>query len=174
MKPRRSPRHQGIPGNEEAIRMAKEGASEPLLGHTAGIPFIVETEFITRYSGPEHQASFDVCNGGRQSKTLMRYPLPSRANELLAMSRLRLGVAVGPVTGHTALRAILYKRGLKERQDCRLCKDDSVDTVFHCPVLACKRHRTWSSTSLRRKDLEKVRVGSLLSLEANTGLGLVV
>ena len=43
----------------------------------------------------------------------------------------------------------------------------------HCPVLACKRYRTWGSMFLRPKDLEKLRVGSILSLVANTGLGLV-
>ena len=35
----------------------------------------------------------------------MRYLLPSRANELLAMNKLRLRAAVGLLTGHTSLRA---------------------------------------------------------------------
>jgi hypothetical protein len=46
-----------------------------------------------------------ACAGCRQSKMLMRYPLPSRANELLEMRRLRLRAAVGLLTGHTTLRA---------------------------------------------------------------------
>jgi hypothetical protein len=107
---------------------------------------------------------------------LMKYPLPSRGNELLAMSKLRLRAAAGLLTGHTSLRAHLYKPGHTERQECRLCsydKEDSVHTVCDCPVLACKRCRIWGNMFLKPKDLEKVSVGSLLSLVANTGLGLV-
>jgi hypothetical protein len=43
---------------------------------------------------------------------LIRYTLPSRTNELLAMSRLRFRVAVGLLTGHKTLRADTYKLGL--------------------------------------------------------------
>jgi hypothetical protein len=48
------------------------------------------------------------------------------------MSKLRLRAAVGLLTGHTSLRAHLYKLGHTERQECRLCgyeKEDSVHTV---------------------------------------------
>jgi hypothetical protein len=38
-------------------------------------------------------------------------------------------------------------------------------------MLQDKRFRTWGSMFSRSKDLEKVRVGSLLSVVANTGLG---
>jgi hypothetical protein len=107
---------------------------------------------------------------------LMRYPLPGRANELLAMSKLRLRAAVGLLTGHTSLTAHLYKLGHKERQECRLCgydKEDTVHAVCDCTVVACKRYMIWGSMFLKSKDMEKVRVRSLLSLVANAVLGLV-
>jgi hypothetical protein len=107
---------------------------------------------------------------------LRRYPLPSRTNEFLAMSKLRIRTAVGLLTGHTTLRAHLYKTGQTQRQEGQLCgydKQDSVHIVYHCPVLACKRYRLWGSMFLKPKELENVRAGSLLSLVANTGLGLV-
>ena len=107
---------------------------------------------------------------------LIRYTLPGRANELLAMSKLRLRAAVGLLTGHTTLRTHLYKLGHTEQQECRLCgydKEDSVHTVCDCPVLACKIYRIWGSMFLKPEDLENVRVSGLLSLVANTGLRLV-
>jgi hypothetical protein len=52
-------------------------------------------------------------------------------------------------------------------------KKTSVRMVCHCPVLPCKRYNIWGSIFLRPEDLEKVRVGSLLSLVASTWLGLV-
>jgi hypothetical protein len=92
------------------------------------------------------------------------------------MSKLRLRVAVGLLTGHTSLRAHLYKLGQTERQECRMCrydKEDSVHIVCDCPVLACKRYRIYGCMFLKPEDLENVRVSSVLSLVANTGLSLV-
>jgi hypothetical protein len=54
-----------------------------------------------------------------------------------------------------------------------MIKEDSVHIVCHCPVLASKRYRIWGSMFLKPEDLENARVSSLLSLVANTGLGLV-
>jgi hypothetical protein len=170
------PGHQGIPGNEEADRLAKEGAVEVPPDQFAAIPFSVGKNLIKKQLEQRHRARWTACTRCRQSKVLIRYPLPSRANELLAMSKLRLRAAVGLLTGHTGLRAHLYKLGHTERQGCRLCafdKEDSVHTVCHCPVLACKRYRIWGSMFLKPEDLENVRVSSLLSLVANTGLGLI-
>jgi hypothetical protein len=107
---------------------------------------------------------------------MMRYPLTGRANELLAMNILRLRTAVGLLTGHTSLRAHLHKLGHTESQECRLCvydKEDSVHFVCDCPVLACKRYRIWGCVFLKPEDVENVRVSSLLSLVANTEMGLV-
>ena len=97
--------------------------------HTPGITLV------------KYQVAGTCC---RQSKMLMRSPLPNRAKELLAVSKLRLRAAVGLLTDHTSLRTHLYKLGHTERQECRLCgydTEDSVHTVCDCPVLACKRYR---------------------------------
>ena len=71
---------------------------------TAVISFSVGKMLIKQCLKLEHLASWDTCNGCRQSiKLLMRYPLSSRANELLAVSRLKLRVAVGPPKCRTTL-----------------------------------------------------------------------
>jgi len=51
---------------------------------------------------------------------LMSHPLPSRANEHLAMGKLKLNVAVGLLTSHTTLRAHMFKHRLALWQDCWL------------------------------------------------------
>jgi hypothetical protein len=94
-------------------------------------------KLIKKQLEQRHRARCTACTGCRQSNVLMRYPLPSRANELLAMSKLRLRAAVG-LTGHASLRAHLHKLGHTERQECRLCgyeKQDSVHIVCDCLVL---------------------------------------
>jgi hypothetical protein len=67
---------------------------------------------------------------------LIKYPLPSRSNKLLAMSKLRLRAAVGLLTGHTTLRVHLYKLGHTQRQECRLCEHDKEDSVHIVTVLS--------------------------------------
>ena len=89
--------------------------------------------------------------------------LPSgRTKGLQTMSRQKLKAAVRLLTGHTSLiRAHMFKLGLTQRQDCRLCgneKDGSVHIVCHCPTLACKRYRNLGRMLFTAKDLEDVRV----------------
>jgi hypothetical protein len=57
--------------------------------------------------------------------------------------------------------------------DCVDMKKKTVYTLCDCPVLACKRYRILGCMFSKPEDLENVRVSSLLSLVANTGLDLV-
>jgi hypothetical protein len=85
----------------------------PLFSVAVGHFVTYRKKLIKKHLELRHQARWAACTGCRQSKILMRYPLPSRANELLAVSRLRLRAAVGLLTGHTILTAHLYKLGHK-------------------------------------------------------------
>jgi ribonuclease HI len=98
--------HQGIPGNENADSLAKEGAVEVPLDQFAALCCSVGKNLIKKQLEQRHRDRWTACTGYRQSTVLMRYPLPSRASELLAMNKLRLRVAVGLLTGHTSLRHI--------------------------------------------------------------------
>jgi hypothetical protein len=59
-------------------------------------------KLIKKHLELEHQARWAACAGCQQSKMLMRYPLPGRANELLAMSRLRLRAVNRPHTSKSS------------------------------------------------------------------------
>ena len=92
---------------------------------------------------------------------------------LQAISRSKLKVAVGLLTGHTTLRYPIFNLGLKQRPDCRLCgdeKEDSVHIVYHCPTPVCKRYKTLGRMFLKPEDLDNIRV----SLVANIRHSLLV
>jgi hypothetical protein len=93
------------------------------------------------------------------------------------MSRQKLRVVVGLVTGHTTL-AHMFKLGLTQRQDCRLCRDRIESSVrVHMYVTVHhwhpKRYRTLGCKFWKPKDLENMRVYGLLSLVAHTRLGVI-
>jgi hypothetical protein len=71
---------------QEADRLAKEGAVEVPPNQFAAVPFSVGRNLIKQQLEQRHRARWTACTGYWQSKVLMRYPLPSRANELLAMN----------------------------------------------------------------------------------------
>jgi len=92
------------------------------------------------------------------------------------MSTEKLKVAVGLLTGHTTLRAQMFKPGFALQQDYRLCgdkKEDSVCIVCRCLALACKRYGTLGGRFLTPKDLENMRMNGLIILIDNTSLGII-
>jgi len=103
-----TPVHQGIWGNEEADTLARYGANKDSVGQVTGVTFAagkgvrscLQQEHLTGWIAmswlPPVQDAFES--------------LPSRASELLAVSSLRLKVAVWLLTGHTTPRAHVKSR----------------------------------------------------------------
>jgi hypothetical protein len=125
----RTPRQHGTSGNEEADKLAKERINEVPTDQTVGISFVVGEEVIRRHLRQEHLNRCKTCKGCDQSTTLMSESLPSRTKEFQAMSRQKLKVNVGLLTGHITLRAHMFKLGLTKQQDYRLCRDVKEDSL---------------------------------------------
>jgi hypothetical protein len=54
---------------------------------------------------------------------LMSEPQPSRAKVFQAMNRPKIKGTVGLLTGHTTLRARMFKLRLTQQKDCQLYRD---------------------------------------------------
>ncbi|XP_071579823.1 uncharacterized protein [Temnothorax nylanderi] len=170
------PGHQGIPGNETADSLAKKGANEAPSDQVAVIPFAVGKEIIKSCLKREHLSRWEKLETCRQAKTLMKNSKPGRAKELLELTKQKLRMAVGLLTGHSALlRAHLFNLGLAEQKECRLCRDEKEDNVHilcHCPALVCKKYITWGRVYLSPQDLESARVIDLINLVQGSRLTL--
>ncbi|XP_032686606.1 uncharacterized protein LOC116851376 [Odontomachus brunneus] len=141
-----------------------------------GVPFVTGINIIRGWLEREHVGSWRAVGGCRTAKRLMEQPSPGRASELLAMNRPRLKVGLGLLTGHITLRSHLNKLGLTEQSDCRLCgeeREDSTHILCRCPVLTCKRYRSWGCMFMEPEDLNGKRVSSLIDLASDTRLGLL-
>jgi hypothetical protein len=134
------PGHHGIPGNE---KLAKKGNNGVPYDQIIVIPFVVGKEVTRSHLRREHLNRLKTCKVCSTSETLMREPVSSRTKGPQAMSRQKLKVAVGLLTGHTTLTAHMFN---SDSHRCRIAdyagtKGDSVHIVCHCPVLACNRYR---------------------------------
>jgi hypothetical protein len=118
------PECHGIPASEEADKLTKEGTNGVPPDQTVGIPFVVDKEVIRSHLRQEHLTWWKTCKGCRQSETLMSEPVSSRTKGPQAISRQKLQVAVGLLTGHTTLTAHMFKLGITQRRDCRLCGNE--------------------------------------------------
>lgn len=120
------------------------------LGEAIGLSFGKAT--IRKLMNKKHLSKWNKCSGCRRSKLLMEELTDSRATELAAMNRQRLGITMGLLTGYVALKAHLLELKIAEDDICRLCGqsgEDSVHVLYHCPALACKKYLIWSLCGIR-------------------------
>ena len=119
---------------KKLIKWPRKGLIESLLNKLLASPFVVGNEVIRSHLKQGHLYRWKTCKVCRQSETLMSGPLPSRTKEPQAMSRRKLKVAVVLLTGHTTLRSRMFKFGLTQRQDCRLCWDEKTAYIAYVIV----------------------------------------
>lgn len=87
------------------------------------------------------------------------------------MDKRRARIIIGLLTGYVALRTHLFKLGLAEQENCRLCRDskeDSKHILCNCLVLAYRRYNTCGRMFIISEDLNKVRLSSVLRLVRKT------
>ena len=80
------------------------------------------------------------------------------------------------LTDHTTIRSHMFKLRLTHRQDCQRCGDEKkIVYILYVTVKHwhAKDTEPWVIMFLMTKDLENMRVNGLISLVANTRLGII-
>jgi hypothetical protein len=98
----------GFNGNEIADELARQGSLHPLIGPECALHIFANVargviKDWTSRKYKEHWQSIRVC-GQRQAKGFLKKPFAKRPGELLNLSRNRLRILTGPLTGHFCLK----------------------------------------------------------------------
>jgi ribonuclease HI len=139
------PGHAGIAGNEEADQKAKEGSGMTWEGPEPALPIPWDKirKKINDRTKSRSIKRFLEATGYRESKEHIRMNLVDKDLETIVnLSRQELKNVVAVVTGHSNLRAHLYRMKIVTDDRCQKCKGET-ETANHfvatCPAYV--RHR---------------------------------
>ena len=143
----------GVAGNEEADRLAREGANslpiapEPIMG----VPLARIKKEIEVWARGEYRRTWRRLRTQRHSRLFMDGPNRGRAVEALSMTRTGLKEMTALITGHGTLRKHLHTMGLVNSPLCRKC-GLADETPFHlicqCCALARKRFFAFGAATI--------------------------
>jgi ribonuclease HI len=170
------PGHCGIPGNEEANRIARQASCLPLQGPelALGIPRCSVREAFRAWTMKQHLCTWRDLTGHRHGKLFISGPRRKQADNLLRLSRRQLKMVVAILTRHDPVRKHLRTMGLFEWDStCRFCRKEA-ETVQHiiccCTALACQRYNVFGSLEVKPTDIRTVSVRDLCLFIPGTGL----
>ena len=167
------PGHSGIPGNERADELARNGSSvgfvgaEPAVGRYAGLI----KALVRRETENMHQNRWEALDSCRQSKEFLVGCSKKNTRFLLGLGRTRLRVLVGILTGHTSLNYHLHKMGIVNDPICRGCglePETARHFVCACPALMNLRTRFLGDFYLTPEEQLGLDLADLLSFIAGS------
>ena len=162
------PGHSGIPGNEKADELARNGSStnfigtEPAVARYAGlIKSLVKNE-----TAKNHQERWDSLTTCRQSKEFLVGCNARNTKFLLSLGRTKLRGLIGVLTGHVSLNYHLHKIGIVNDPICRGCGFEP-ETARHfictCPALRNLRIKRLGDFYITPEEQMKLDIAKVLS-----------
>lgn len=161
------PGHEGHQGNEEADRLANEGAGTPFHGPEPVLPVAKNTvtSRLNDWCRDQHCEWWRHRTDCRQGRELIESPRSSKTRKFLALAKGKLRVIVGVLTGHGCLNRHLNIMGLVDNPTCPLCQqgeESSMHFLVDCAALTKLRICIWGSAQVDTDTVKWLKLGDLL------------
>lgn len=170
------PGHSGIPGNEKADELARQGSNANMIGPepSVGIPRCSTRRVTGEWINTKHLERWKTYPGNKHGKQAIAGPNKNKAQELLKYSRKELKDLTALLTGHGPVRQHLSTMKLfDDNLDCRLCGEE-IETFEHiiceCEALGQRRQTIFGKTKLVLKEIQRAPSKDLLHLVRETGI----
>jgi ribonuclease HI len=164
------PGHQGILGNEQADKLARQASAMSILGPepALGIPTCLAR------SNHQHYNTWKDMPGCRHSELFIGRPSKKRADDLLKLGRHQLKMIAAILIGHAPVRDHLRIMGLFNGDpSCRFCGMET-ETVQHitccCESFAHQRYNVFGKPSVEPKETSTASFRDLCLFIRETGL----
>ena len=132
------PGHQGILGNEEADKLARQASAIPLLRPepALGTPRRLVREATKNWTELQHFNTWTQMPGCKHGKLFLGRPCKKRADDLLKLDWHQLKLVSAIPTGHAAVRGHLRTLGLCDGDpSCRFCGTGDRKSAGPCLLL---------------------------------------
>nr|CAH7737751.1 unnamed protein product [Callosobruchus chinensis] len=144
------PGHMGVPGNEEADRLARLGTRGPFVGPEPAIGLSRQqvTSALKKWVNDTTEEQWRQSEGCQQAKDFIAGLNTSRSAWLRNQGRWAIRNLVGVLTGHCRLRRHLSLLGIEEDSLCMGC-GEADETAYHflaeCDLLGGLRYEIFGS-----------------------------
>jgi ribonuclease HI len=131
------PGHQGILGNEQDDKLARQASAMPILGPepVLGIPKCLAREAIKNWTAHQHFSTWKDIPGCRHGKLFISKPCKKIADDLLKLGRHQLKMVVAILIRHAPVKGCLRTMGLfNGNPSSRFCRMET-ETMQH--IICC-------------------------------------
>nr|CAH7756690.1 unnamed protein product [Callosobruchus chinensis] len=168
------PGHMGVPGNEEADRLARLGTRGPFVGPEPAIGLSRQqvTSGLKKWVNDATEEQWRQSEGCQQAKDFIAGLNTSRSAWLRNQGRWAIRNLVGVLTGHCRLRRHLSLLGIEEDSLCMGC-GEADETAYHflaeCDLLGGLRYEIFGSDRLQPEELPSLRWADILAFIKRSG-----
>lgn len=159
------PGHSDIKGNDKADAEANLGIDKPEVEQLIKTPVSKLKELIKNKEQTIFKNLWVKTNKQKYAKNFLEKPTPKRAMELLELSRKKLRLAIGIITGHCLFNKFLFRINKSTTDSCRFCLSEE-ETMLHflcdCERIFISRKEILHSEFISHKDLSRFEIEELI------------